>query len=119
MYFYEPCDLLSTGDDVTDVLRPVNCENEDISDNTCSDQRAPYVWIDDSGTSYPDDGYCIVLNSTYVAEPGVIGYHFKIPVCSGYKNFGGGIFFNYQDELNYDTFYLTRYVCFNMDTLLK
>lgn len=89
-------------------MRPVNCDNEDISDNTSCGQTAPYANTDDIGTSYPDDGFCIVLNNTHVAGPGVIGYEFNMPVCSANGDFGGGIFFNYQDELNYDVFYLVR-----------
>ena len=93
----------------TDELEPSNCFSSDFASDTCDNVQTPFTYTINSGSSYPAEGFCIVRNTSH---DGITGesYQFSAALCASNGGFGGGIFFNFQDEYNYDTFYTMRFV---------
>lgn len=106
-YFEDPPD--------TDDLKAINCHDERFGVTSCGGISVPFVSINNAGSSYPDGGFCVINNTLYddIMDPEELdsdhSYSFTAAVCAGLGYFEGGIFFNFQDENNYDTFYTTRY----------
>ena len=79
--------------------------------NQCGGITAPFIYTNHDGSSYPDEGFCIVKNTLYddIINPGEsASYSFSGTLCAEHNDFGGGIFFNFQDDDNYDTFHMLR-----------